>query len=188
MNYLEDFNVLNKLQGKSIIIYGAGHDGKMFYDRYHKLLRIKYYVDKTCKNAELPVYKLNDVESRIQNEIIVICSLKFYKEIVAELEKNKLLVKVNKYVWLPYYDRNINDIVELNKKLWIGTGRRSERKVLIPIANIHEMSVISYAYFSNYFAEKYDAEIVAYIRGSGTSLHAPIIKSVLDIYKSAKKA
>ena len=184
MKYLKDFCVMDELKGKSIIIYGAGHDGKMFYDRYHNSLQMKYYIDKTYKDADLPVYKLEDVESEIQDEIIVICSLKFYEEIVEELEKNKLLVKAKKYVWLPYYDENINDIVKLNKKLWTGAKRRSERKVLVPIANVHEMSVISFAYFSNYFAEKYDAEIVAYIRGSGTSLHTKIMKSVLDIYNS----
>lgn len=82
--------------------------------------------------------------------------------------------------WLLYFDRSINGFVQHNKRIWKDFSKdNSKSEILFEITDMHT-SIISYSYFANILAKKFNARIKAYSFGK----NRPIGLSLKKLYNS----
>lgn len=60
-----------------------------------------------------------------------------------------------------FNDKNEREFISHNRRIWGGKGRVSGRKVLVEFNNLQHC-ILSWSYYANFFAKKYNAEIYSY--------------------------
>lgn len=163
--------IYNILEGRDVIVFGAGIDGGKFYTSTINKLNILYYVDNGNLNGYVlygnRIVDFTYLKVNYKNELIIVASAKYNAEIALQLENEGFVPGVNFYIWdgftgdqNDFYDDNTNEFIELNKKLW-GKQKKehSGNKVLIPYRKTAEMVYAPWSYAANYLSEKYDADI-----------------------------
>lgn len=183
---LNDCEVIDKMGNSNIVVYGAGADGKEFQKKYGEFLHIDFFIDGNAGSSyeNISILKVEDAIKKITNQIIVICSRKYAYEMKRILDDYGFTGGQNYFIWDVYYDVNVQNFIEHNQKKWMKHEQKENNSILIPIECVYDRNSIIYSYFANYFAEKYQARILAYIRRGGTKFEPRIYPSMVDIYKS----
>lgn len=185
---IKDYEVLDILLDKNIAIYGAGADGRKFWEKYKDILRINFFIDKNdvkAFNYTLPIYKLDQCISKTGENIIIICSRKYSPEMIETLEKYGLEGGVDFFVWDMDYTESVCQFIKYNFKVArCASEINNNNVVLVPLEGCHDGTSIVYSYFAPFFSQKYNAQIVGYIRQGGNEFESVIYPSVVDIYKS----
>jgi len=166
--------VVNK---RGAVVYGAGADGKKFFELFSTIIDIKFFIDKMRLS-------LDEAVSKIKNELIIICSRKYCSEMFESLVDKGLLPGIDFYVWDMDYNSYVESMIKHNYKQWSKCEIDYNNVVLVPIEGGHDGTAIVYSYVANYFAEKYHARILGYVRQGGNAFESCIYPSTLDVYKS----
>lgn len=181
---VKDYEVLNVLKGKHVAIYGAGIDGKLFYQKYHSLLQLDFFIAKE-KSFEVGAFHTYSVEEAVNlpgDRKIVICSRKYAPEMIEILEEYGLKGGSDFWVWDSDYTINVKQYIEHNQShIRKSTG---ENVILVPVEGCHDGAAIVYSYFAPFFAENTYSKIVGFIRQGGNRFESIIYPSVADVYRS----
>lgn len=190
-NYFITDNAVEVLEDKEVYLFGAGTFGEDFLTLYDKYLKIMAYIDNSragyCVN-EKDIISLKDYTCRKTPKSIIIITTEYYSiEIAKQLMAEGQNPGENFYIWDPkgtyHMDGNTKKYVDFNKKVWGGYKRENtNKKVLIPFMRSQDTGATMYAYVGNYLSEKYDAQIVAYVRGGRA--RSTISDSVRQVYES----
>lgn len=197
MQSKEKFLDLNKCKHnftkKQIFVFGTGVDAEQFVKKISSDVYIIAHIDNNRSGKGHYFYGKNIIgleeclEQRNNKQPIIICSYRYAREISSQLANYDLMPGIDFFIWddmhLFHYDTNTKNYIRFLSDIWKRYDKENRvNKILIPFDNRHDLTSVIYAYCSNHFAEKYDAEIVAYFRkGSDCSNVSKVIES---IYKS----
>lgn len=156
---------------KGVYVFGAGIDGKAFYDEQGNNINVKCFLDNSVpENGQreingIPVYNPNDAIKKGLDGYIIVASRKYCDEMRKQLEKAGLKQEQDFHIWQGTdHDLNLGhilDFIYFNKEKWGGINqKRSPRKILVETMNTHGGMAVFESYYANILAEKYDAEIV----------------------------
>lgn len=181
---VKDYEVLNVLGGEHIAIYGAGADGKLFYQKYHSLLQVDFFIAKE-RNFEIEAvdfYSAGDAVNLPGDRKIVICSRKYAPEMIETLDEYGLKGGSDFWVWDSDYTVNVKRYIKHNKN----HIRKSigENVILVPVEGCHDGAAIVYSYFAPFFAGNTHSRIVGFIRRGGNRFEPVIYPSVVEVYQS----
>lgn len=101
--YLDDF--LQQLKNRKVICFGAGQDFFDICEVFHLAPKLRYVVDNykcgtTIKinGIQVPVVSLNEIGGEIQDDILLITTLKYAKEVILQLDRIPLCDEESFYV------------------------------------------------------------------------------------------
>ena len=189
---VNSLQINNMLERRIGLIYGAGIEGVDLYEKTKKKERIVGFVDSYRggdgrKILGKQIYGLERFGLIDDSCFVIIASDKFAKEMLNYAIAKGLRPGNNLFVWdeLNLYQHNddTRKYIEHNKKFW-PNDRNINRvnTVLIPFINRHDMSAVRYAYFGNYFADKFNAKIETYSHMGISMENASDV--ITDMYKS----
>lgn len=179
---------------KHIFVFGTGVDAEQFVKKMSSDIYIIAHIDNNRSGKGHYFYGKNIIgleeclEQRDSKQPIIVCSYRYAKEISNQLAKFKLMPGIDFFVWddmfLFHYDMNTKNYIYFLSNIWKKYDKEScKNKILIPFDNRHDLMSTIYAYCSNFFAEKFDAEIVAYFRkGSDCSNVSEVIESIYKAF------
>lgn len=191
--YIDKSSFSTLIKDKEIYVFGTGIDAEALCRETNGLGSIEAFIDnyRFGENRFFLGKHIISIEQfflqKSCNAIIVVASYRFAKEICAQLDDLGLVSAKDYYVWddnhLFCHDENTRELIRLFDSVWKRKSNREKRsKILIPFDNRHYTLPIKYAYCANYFAQKYDASIVAYFRfGASIENASDVMK---DIYSS----
>lgn len=191
--YLDSENIKKVLIGKNIYIFGTGVDAERLTKKFSKTLNIVAFIDnfrcgKDNYFFEKKIYSFEDY-LHIQDElkVIVIAAYRYGAVIEKQLMEFGLIKGRDFYF---FDDTNLFVVDDATKKyvhflstIWNEQAKStSEAQIIIPFDNKHDMQPIVFAYFAKYFAKKYNASIVAYLRMLMKIDEAsPVVKNIYEI-------
>lgn len=178
---------------KQIFVFGTGVDAEQFVKKISSDVYIIAHIDNNRSGKGHYFYGKNIIEleecleQRNNKQPIVICSYRYAREISNQLSNYDLMPGIDFFIWddmyLFHYDTNTKNYIRFLSNIWKKYDKENRKnKILIPFDNRHDLMSTIYAYCSNFFAEKFDAEIVAYFRKGSDCLN--VSKVVETIYKS----
>lgn len=176
---------------KEIFVFGTGVDGECVTRELSENTMILAYIDNYRSGKGNIFYRkciinLEEcMKQRDKRQPILIASYRFAMELSKQLSDCDLEPGVDFFVWdemylfhsdlaAKTYTRFLSEIWKEHKKI------NKANKILVPFDNRHDLLSTVYAYGANYFAEKYDAVIYAYMRFGSSSTNAS--KIIEDIY------
>lgn len=174
---------------KSIIVFGAGNDGKLFLNEFHdSYLHIEFFIDNNLGHQfykNVSIYYPDELMDDIKFPI-VIASRDHWRDMLDQMEKKGFLRKRQVFVWESNWpmDVHIDNFIKHNFRIWSNKkNNRKRNKIIIPYGCWMDVTITIHAYCANYLAGKYDAEIWAYtlFNRSERDLNC---KSLRDTYKS----
>lgn len=87
--YINNQKILQEYRAESVIVFGAGEDGKKFFDTFKDSLSIKCFIDNGTNNnsylLDIPIYSFEMLEKIRKNEKIIITSRTYYSIIGNQL-------------------------------------------------------------------------------------------------------
>lgn len=179
--------------GKEIYIFGTGIDAEQAQKELSQYTDILAYIDnhrfgKGRFFFGKSVISLNKALEKQNNpKKIIIVTYRFAMEIYHQLEAAGLLPGKDFFVWddmhLFHADENAKEYIKFLKNIWAPYKKEGgKNKILVMFDNKHNMQSVILAYCSNYFAQKYDAEIYGYFRFGADYSNASYVLE--DIYKA----
>jgi len=157
---------------KNLIIFGAGADGSRLYKATAASNEIAYFVDNGhfLSNSlyGITIIKFGQLKEICVDEIIIIASMYYYREIFEQLIKGGFKPGKDFFIWNGITDGEVNDysdentqrFIAYNRKIWSNVCKKNRsNKILIPYRNTTEIVYAPWSYCANYLAEKYDASI-----------------------------
>lgn len=171
--YFNNEMIKKTLKGKSVILFGAGKAGLEFLNYFCKDMSICCFIDNKIDQGTLGslnginVYDFSYLKANKNKLMIIITSLINSVEISEQLMLNGFKRGEEFIIWNKYYDNkmdnNVLEFIQHNKKIW-GNNKTTKKKnkILLRHYSWIESIFIDWSYFSNYFANKYDAEIWAF--------------------------
>ena len=183
---IKDYDVVKCMSQHKIVIYGAGTDAKLFYEKYSGMLDIDFFIakDKNISIDDKKIYSVDKCLSCFGNRKIIICSRKYAPEMIETLKEYGLKENENFYVWDADYTQSVKEYIDFNNTNIRIEVSNNNNVVLVPIEGCHDGTTIVYSYFAPYYANKCNANIVGYIRQGGNEFESVIYPSMVDIYKS----
>lgn len=162
---LVEDEVLSTLSDKSLIIFGAGNDGKTFLSKYKNQIDIKFFIDNNSYGKKIDNYDVLPVDECLNHKekVIIITSSKYYQEMIKQLKILGLKPKENFYVFnkRKWAEKYRFDFCEHNKLVWKRNENDVNRKnkILLTYGNYPAVDQIILSYAANYLADEYDAEL-----------------------------
>ncbi len=181
---LKDYEIKEKLENETLILYGAGQDAQFFCEKYSSVFHIDCCMAQNALQnmGELEVHPVEEVLANINDRKIIVCSRAYAYEMKKNLEEHGLVGGADFWVWDSDYTENVRAFIEYNRRTV--DVAKAENVILIPIEGCHDGTTIIYRYFVPYLAQKLNARVVGYIRQGGNRFESTIFPSVMDIYKS----
>jgi hypothetical protein len=179
---------------KDIFIFGAGVEGENFWKDLSECINILAYIDNNRSGESFffhgkPIISLEQcMDMRNNKQPIVITSFRYAIDIYKQLEKMGLLPGHDFYIWdeicIFHYDDLTKKYIKFLKEVWGKYKiKNAKGKIIMPFFHNHEVLWTTIlAYCSNYFADKYNAEINAYFWYNLDNSKAS--KVIWDIYKA----
>lgn len=193
-NFFLDCDKCRKLFiNKDIFIFGTGVDAERAMKELSEYANILAYIDNNRHGKERYFYekRIIDLEcclkQRNKQQPIVVATYRFAMEISSQLSDIGLELGKDFFVWdemhLFCHDVNTKKYIDFLNNIWKKDNKcNNKSKVLIPFENRHALESIIFAYTSNYFAQKWNADIYAYFRLNTNLTNASEV--VKDIYKA----
>lgn len=175
---------------KNIYLFGTGVDAETAYKKINR--EVMAFIDN-YRNGEnfkfygRPVISFERYKKyRTENDLIVIATYRFSREISEQLVKAGFIAGKDFYIWdeqhLYREDEITSQFVHFMRTIWKPykvEDIKDDAKVLIPFENRHDTAAIVYAYCGNFFAQRYRAKIVAYMRfGMYSKDKSPVIEKI----------
>lgn len=167
-------NVVRILDQHVLYVFGAGTFGEDFFTLYKDQLHLAAYIDN-AKNGYrvngIPIISLQEyMDCKTSPDRIVITTEYYSLEIAQQLMGKGLEPGIDFYIWDPkgiyHLDENTKRYIAFNQKIWSGYEQKdSTKKILIPFMRSQDTGAVMYSYIGNYWAKKYEAQLVAYVRG-----------------------
>ncbi len=181
------------LTEKEIFVFGTGVDAEAAQKELSKYAIILSYIDNNRHGEDSYFYGKSIIsleqclEQKEKGQPIIIATYRFGIEICNQLIGIGLVMGVDFFVWDDLHifacNKKTEKYIKFLSDIW---GRTNIVKrngiVLIPFMVRHEMLTIPYAYCGNFFAEKFDAAIYAYIGSDSNFSNAPEV--LRKIYKA----
>ncbi len=188
MLYINSSYIQEKYKNRSIYIFGTGMVANMLWQKITDV-RILAFVDNYRKNQKMNDCRIISVDELIhewKGEPVIIASIKFASDIAEQLKSKKLKEGEDFFIFdeenLFTKSDAVQKFISFNEKVWRRYQREGTKKVLIPCRVLRNSDIILHAYFANFFAEKYEAEIYAYPKGTWSVKNCPPL--LRDVYKS----
>lgn len=186
MIYITLLQIKENLSDRNIYIYGSGADGKELIANIESLNPIGF-ID-TYKEGNIGEYKCIKLSnySFKEKDFIIIASSMYYQSMVTNLNDLGLKIGEDYAVYDKdfFFSKNdsINKIIKWNK-LHFYPPHDTVNRILIPFENVHDSSIMFYAYYSNYYSEKYNAVIDCFIRRGGRIDNtSPVIREMYESF------
>lgn len=181
--FLNKDNCKKLFYDKEIFIFGTGVDAEQAQQELSQYTNILAYIDNNRYGEERYFYGKNIVslekglELRDRKQPIIIAAYRFAMEIYMQLVNIGLIAGIDFFVWdekcIFLCDKITEQFTKFLRNVWSGTNRSGrEGIILVPFINRHDLLTISSAYCGNYFAEKFNAEIYAYLNFDTNYLNA----------------
>lgn len=194
--HIDNAFINNSLKGKSIILFGAGADGKSFLKFFGDKVNVKYFIDNASRGCTeslfgVPIYSIDFLQKDYLHEPIIITSSRYKEEIAKQLSDLGYLEGKNFFIWqknnLDRFDINVQKFINHNRENW----KRKEaglrpNTVLLELINIHDTIFVPWSYCANYLADKYNAEIICcpFMKIEGFDDNNLASESVWNVYES----
>ncbi|MCM1467485.1 MAG: hypothetical protein NC086_05005 [Alistipes sp.] len=184
-------NITEILKNKEIYVFGAGTFGEDFLTLYQNQLNVVAYIDNKragYRVNDIDIISIKDYMKIKSSKTVIVITTEYYSlEIAKQLDLIGLIPNQDYYIWDPksvyHLDEDTKKYIEFNKKLWSkDKHENTKRKILIPFMQSQDTGATMYAYLGNFLAEKYDAQIVAYVRGGRS--RSTISDAIRQVYES----
>lgn len=175
MNKMNLDEIKKRMEGKQIIIFGAGIWGSIFYKKVFADFDIAYVVDNNVEPSfslyEKSIFDFSYLINNYNDELIVITTLNYCDEISQQLELHNFEYGKNYLIWngqdnaetesVDFADENTKRLISKNIELWREKKKHDKKgQIIIPYRRSSEIVYVPWSYAANYLADKYDAEIV----------------------------
>ena len=176
-------DIISRFVGQYIIVYATDGEGDKFVEAFKNFFvdveyvaNLKYTAGRFVCDPPITIRKkvIKDLDQLVamrRGEPIIVQSHKRWVELVANLESKGLELGKDIFFWEQGYPRTklISKFIEHNEKIWKSEKITSDRRILIPFQAVsywmEAARNVQCAYFGNYLAHKYNAEINCYLRG-----------------------
>lgn len=179
---------------QTIYIFGAGVDAETAYKKIGK--KAVAFIDNYRHGEKFKFYGKPIISfetymnNRTEYDLIIIATYRFSREISEQLNRAGLIAGQDYYIWDEQYLYHEDDATEkfihFMEKIWSPyqiKEIKDDAKVLIPFENRHDTAAIVYAYCGNYFAQKFNAKIEAYLRfGIAVKDSSPVIQKIYSAF------
>ena len=180
----------NMEQYKSIVIYGAGTDGKK-YIQENKTANILFIMDKagSQKLFNYKIYDFNEAISkikRLQEVIILICSRNHWKDMSNSLNEEGFIIGKDYFI-VDFYDhKSIHSFIDINKKRWESEDCLNSKaeEVILPFVDGPNEIPIIIGYVGKILQRKYKARLLYTDSFSNTSYEPNISPIKEEVYRS----
>ncbi len=173
-----------------LYIFGTGVDAEIAYKKTEK--KAAAFIDNYRHGDDFKFYGKPIISfdtymnSRTKQDLIIIATYRFSREISEQLHKAGLTAGKDYYIWddqhLYHEDSATKKFIHFMEKIWSPyriAEIKDDARVLIPFENRHDTAAIVYAYCGNFFAQKFHAKIEAYLRfGMSAKDSSPVIKEI----------
>lgn len=185
--YMTMDEIQNNIKDRNIYIYGAGLDGERFADHADGL-NIIGFLD-TFKKGTVKGYKCTQLSDYTykNNDYIIIVSSVYFRTMEDNLLRLGLIAGENFTIFdRDYFFHENNSIKRINEwnRSHFTKHVNAKTRIMIPIDSAYHCSaVMTHAYFANYYAEKYDAQIDCYVAYEESSDNlSPVIKNMYESF------
>lgn len=186
IEYCTVSQIHKQLHDRRIYIYGCGTDGKELINQI-KDLNLIGFIDtyKEGDIANYPCVKLKKYHHHC-GDFIIIASSMYYQSMIDNLDDLGLTIGKDYAVYdkdfFFHKNESIEKIIKWNQEHFIPL-KDANNRILIPFENIHDSSIMTYAYYSNYYADKYNAVIDCFIRRGGMIENtSPVIREIYESF------
>lgn len=167
---LTDSELIEKSLGRAIVCFGAGAGGKAFFLDHFMEINIVCFIDNVMGNGTIysvPVHLYKEYKERLKDKLIVITTEKYCEQVAEQLKQDGFLPHKDFVIYNPMGEKedpermasNISRLVEFNQKHWKKADNHYKNKIIIPYYDTIELMHVTWAYASNFLADKHEAEI-----------------------------
>lgn len=179
---------------KKIFIFGTGVEADYARKELSESTDILAYIDNKRHGSNRDFYGKEIIsveqymERRQADQPILVAAYKFGLEICDQLNELGLIGGTDYFVWDEAHifleDETTKDYIEFMKRIWHHSDQEErEGIVLVPFYNRHDAWSVRCAYCGNFFADKFHANIYAYLGfGVGYSNAADACKKIYQAF------
>lgn len=193
MLYLDAKDCKQLFSGREVYVFGAGVDGEKLYSKLADTVTIGAFIDnKRCGDGNYfcgkEIISLDQFRlRRTSQQPVLVAAYRFAVEMADQLVEEGFVPEKDFFIWDDMYIYHPDDVIkrfiEFRRNIWKDKMKeKTDKIILVPFDNRHDLNSVYYAYLSNYLAEKHNAAIYGYFRCGAPVENAS--KALLEVYKA----